>query len=154
VTASTEGKTCKGPRPDRDSTSRRSTTTRSTAIIDFDAFLKEERASREPVKPVLITIGGKQYPLPQDLPAVIALDIIKLKRSADGKDATASPEALSAIGEAFFGAEVFRQILTENRLGIQDLGNLITESFRAYSEIAATPDPVPNPVAPEEKTSI
>lgn len=123
-------------------------------MIDFDAFLKEEQASREPVKPVLITIGGKQYPLPQDLPAVIALDIIKLKRSADGKDAMASPDALNSIGEAFFGAAVFRQILIDNRLGIKDLGNLITKSFEAYSEITSTPDPVPNPEAPEETTSI
>lgn len=120
--------------------------------IDFDAFLAEERATREPKAPIMLKIGGKEYPLPLDLPAIIALDIIRLKKSMDSDKETPT-ETLMGIGDALFGHEVFRQILIDNQLGVPDLGNLITQSFGAYGELVQTGDAVPNLKAPTRKRS-
>ena len=120
-------------------------------MLDFDAFLAEERSHREGIAPITMKIGGKEYLLPQELPAIIALDIIRLKKSL-GDDLDAPPEALASIGDALFGRDVFRQILVENQLGIPDLGELITQAFGAYGNAIAK-DARPNRKAPKRKRS-
>lgn len=120
-------------------------------MIDFDAFLKElhEKEPEAPA-PTVFRIGGKDYPLPHDLPAVIALDIVRLKRVMDAK-AEVDPSVLMEIGEGLFGRDAWREILVDNRIGVAGLGDLITQAFHAYGAISE--EPAPNPEAPAGKTS-
>lgn len=111
-------------------------------MIDFDAFIKEQREAK-PAAPVIFRIGGKDYPLPSSLPATVALDIVRAKKNLDAKE-NVDPEVLIEIGDAFFGKENFRTILTENQIGLDLLGDLITAAFNAYKTAQAEPEPVPS----------
>lgn len=121
--------------------------------VDFDAFLAEERAGRvakpAPIdEPPTLRIGGVDYRLPAELPAIVGLHIVRQKRGASDDSRQAAPEALNAIGEALFGEDEFAEILIRNQLSIPDLGALITAAFGAYGSVVA---PVPNPQAQEAK---
>jgi hypothetical protein len=96
-------------------------------------------------------VGGKDYPLPAELPAVIAIDTVRLKKSI-GVDPDVPPEALGQIGNALFGAANFREIVTENHFSITQLGDLLQEAFSAYKDDIEESEPVPT-VAPTQTPS-
>ena len=123
-------------------------------MIDFDAFLKEQRAQHGPVAAgPSLRVGGKTYELPRELPAVVALDIVRLKKRF-GKDEMAPPEALMAIGEGLFGRAAFAEILEANRLTVAELGALIGEAFKAYGPaVEETGDPNSEALAASSTTT-
>lgn len=101
-------------------------------VIDFDAYRKEREARLGEAEAVVFRIGGRDYPLPPEPPAAIALDVIRLK--ADMKDATADVPlaALAKIGGAMFGDDAFREMLVENNVGAAEMGDLIIQAFGAW----------------------
>jgi hypothetical protein len=119
--------------------------TQPSKVIDFDLYRKE-RAAKEnegpPPEPVVFRIGGKDYPLPTDPPATIVLDVIRLKETK-GTDATAPIEALASLGAAMFGEENFREILTVNKIGAAEMGDLIIQAFGAWPD-STEEKPSPN----------
>lgn len=139
-------------------------------VIDFDAFRREKAAQGGTPAPILFRVGGKEYPIPSEPPAAVALDIIRMKRTVDQaqaeadaaraaglpaaetatKTGMASLESLMGIGEAIFGLEAFAEILRENRIGSVELGELITKAFDAWP--ASEGDAAPNPRTPEQLT--
>lgn len=110
-------------------------------MIDFDAFLEEQKR-QHPVDPIIFRVGGREYQLPGSLPAVVALDIVRLKKNQDANK-QADPEVLVGIGEAMFGATQFREILVDNQLSIENLGELITQAFSTYKAAKAEAEPGP-----------
>jgi hypothetical protein len=117
-------------------------------VIDFDAY-RAERANREHEagEPPTIVVGGKVYTLPRELPAALALDIVRLKKDI-GVEADAPASLLLTAGEQLFGPDTFREILVENQMGVVEMGDLITQAFRTY-EPESEDGTVPNSEAPE-----
>jgi hypothetical protein len=104
-------------------------------VIDFDAFRNEQRG-----KPVELRIGDKTYELPPDLPATVALDVIRMQRDA-GPEGEVTPMALVAIGEGLFGsADKFREIVQEHGLSTTEMGALIRETLGAYNQAVTPPN--------------
>jgi hypothetical protein len=99
--------------------------------IDYDAFERERAAAGgEPVDPLLFRPfpGGKEYRLPDEIPATIVLDAVRLRhaplpapqdhktkgaaaQAADAMAKEARTEQLVFIGDALVGPENFREIL-------------------------------------------
>ena len=106
-------------------------------LIDFDAFRAEHQ-----LEPVRIKVGGEVYDLPPSLPAMVALDIVRLQ--ADHAAGERVPNtALEAIGKSLFGPDTFRTLVDDNRLTMPELSELIKRVMAAYS---GTPmDGVPDP---------
>lgn len=100
-------------------------------VIDFDAFRAEQEAREGKVEPPTIKIGGEVYSLPPDLPAIVAVDVIRLNKDR-GAAAQVDPVILMSIGSALFGDETFRRILVEQKMGVRDMGTLIMQVFRVY----------------------
>lgn len=113
-------------------------------VIDFDAWRAERKVetAKDPESPK-IKVGGKTYVLPPTIPATVALDVVRFKR-AKGDDATVPANMLINIGESLFGEDEFREILSDNKLDLDQLGQLIMMAFRAYDPSEGG-DTVPNP---------
>ena len=101
-------------------------------VIDFDAFRAEQAAKNGTGEehPTII-VGGRVYDLPPDLPATIAVEVIRLQKT-EGAQANVDPQMLLDIGNALFGESTFREILDAERMGVKDMGSLITQAFKAY----------------------
>jgi len=101
-------------------------------VIDFDAYRKEREARLGKGDGVIFRIGGKDYPLPDEPPATIALDVIRLKADLKGATADVPLAALAKIGNAMFGEAGFRGMLAENNVGAAEMGDLILQAFGAW----------------------
>lgn len=119
-------------------------------VIDFDAWREERKieATEAPEAPQ-IKVGGKTYSLPPTIPATVALDVVRFKR-AKGDDATVPANMLINIGESLFGEEEFQAILKENKLDLDQLGQLLMMAFRAYDPSEGD-DTVPNRKTPKRR---
>ena len=96
-------------------------------IIDFDAFRAEQKH-----EPVFLKIGGTTFEMSPTLPASVAIDVVRLKHDID--DSKEVPvEALQAIGEAVFGAEIWERLLREQRLTVNEIPSLIIKVIEIYS---------------------
>jgi len=102
-------------------------------LIDFDVFRAEHKE-----EPLNLKIGGKVYDLPAKLPAMFALDIVRLQTTMGG-NANVPATALEEMGVSIFGAENFRTIVRDNRLTVPELSELIQLVMRRYSGVAVTP---------------
>lgn len=104
-------------------------------VIDFDAFRSEQDEKQAELRQVSVKIGGVDYPLSPSLPAVVVLDIIRLKNDLTDEDAAnldVSAEMAATIGEAIFGKEAWRNILITHQIGIERLPDLIRLAMSAY----------------------
>lgn len=108
-------------------------TVTDSKVIDFDAFRSEQTG-----KPVELVVGGVTYYLPPDLPATVAVDVIRMQRD-QGTDGDVSAETLLSLGEGLFGDQ-FDTIIREHRLSTKEMGTLIKETLAAYNA-ATEPDP-------------
>jgi len=125
---------------------RRPMSNNNAKVIDFDAWRAERQAreGEDTRPPIMFRIGGKEYPLPPEPPASIVLDVVRLKEAL-GVDAEVSVESLTAIGDALFGRDNFREILQVNRIPATELGDLVIQAFNAWpDQLVATEDAVPN----------
>jgi hypothetical protein len=102
-------------------------------VIDFDAFRREQTG-----EPVLLKIEGVEYSLPPDMPATVALDVIRLNRDM-GAGGNVPPDVLLSIGEGLFGDEQFRKIVKDHKLSVPDMGALIRETLKAYNSVTEQP---------------
>lgn len=110
-------------------------------VIDFDAFRAEQKAKQGDVEPLQVKVGGKVYDLPPALPATIAVDVIRLNKEG-GAGADVPVDMIWNIGAALFG-EHFRPILDENQMTVQEMAQLITETFKLYDPTGGK-DAAPN----------
>lgn len=101
-------------------------------VIDFDSFRREKDAAegREVELPAMV-VGGKTYVLPADLPASIAMEVMRLNKEK-GAGADVPPETLFSLGEQLFGKDALTEILEKTRMGVKGMGDLITQAFRLY----------------------
>lgn len=124
-------------------------------VVDFDRW-RSERAQKNgeetPEAPVF-RIGGKEYPLPVEPPATVALDVIRLKETMEDADAAVPLEALYRIGNSLFGADQFRAICDENSIGAAELGDLILMAVSVWKDRVSDEDAVPNRAARRAKRS-
>lgn len=115
--------------------------------LDFDSFRRERSG-----EPVVVSVGGVDYLLPASLPAATALDIIELNKSAvpceehapklgdnceECVNPDATPEQIFKMADPLFGPGVLRQIAADHQLDVDELGNLIIQTFQLYSEAPA-----------------
>lgn len=115
-------------------------------VIDFDRWRAERAQSvgeETPDAPVF-RIGGKEYPLPVEPPATVALDVIRLKDTMEDADASVPLEALYRIGNSLFGADTFRAICDENGIGAAELGDMILMAVGVWQNKVSDEDAVPN----------
>jgi hypothetical protein len=120
----------------------------SDQVIDFDAWRDERKVDPNTEGPK-VKVGGKTYVLPPTIPASVALDVVRFKR-AKGDDATVPANMLLNVGESLFGDEAFAEILSDNKLDIDQMGQLIMMAFGAYDESEGG-DAVPNPKTPKRQ---
>lgn len=97
-------------------------------IIDFDAFRAEQNK-----EPVILKIGGKSYNLPSDLPATVALDLIRARKE-HGDNEDMPPDFLASIGQAIFGPDQFTQIMVDHGVTILEMGELIKQALQIYNQ--------------------
>ena len=107
--------------------------------IDFDAFRAEQEKH-----PVFFKIGGEEYPLPDALPASVAVGIIRLRANV-GDDGEIPEEAIDTFGKAVFGEDLWQIILDKHRLTVDETPVLLQQVLEVY-----TGEP---PKAPESPTS-
>lgn len=105
-------------------------------LVDFDAF-RRERADDRP--PLVVRVGGKDYHLPPDLPAAVALSAIALKEQR-GDDGALDSREVRAICVALFGPEQLDEIVAANGLSIQDLADLMAQVIEAYTRGLTPPN--------------
>lgn len=99
----------------------------ASKIIDFDAFRKEQDK-----KPVILRIGGKDYNLSPELPAAVALDIVRMQRE-HGADEDVPPEKIEELGVSLIG-EQFHSILREHNVGLEEMAWLVQQALRVYNQ--------------------
>lgn len=104
-------------------------------VLDFDAFRREQEGT-----PKILRVGGHEYALPASLPALLALDVIRVQRDygADGAPREVPIEELEPIATGIFGDQL-RRILSENRIGLDELGPLISQVVAMYTGDATPP---------------
>lgn len=98
-----------------------------TKVIDFDAFRAERKR-----EPVVLRIGGVDYILASSMPASVAVDVIRLRRDI-GEDEDVPLEVLDEMGRAVFGETVWRDLLADHRLEVDELGDLLQMVLAAYT---------------------
>lgn len=103
----------------------------STRLIDFDAF----RAERAKSEPVVVLVGGREWLLPADLPALVALDALRLQEGMqDGDvDPAVLVTATRRIAEALFGEVQLEEMLRETEMSLIELSDLMGRILSAYS---------------------
>lgn len=94
-------------------------------VIDFDAFRAEQQA-----EPITLRIGGKDYELASSLPASLALDIVRMNAGSGGLDEV-SEEYLETVLRSLLG-DHYSEIISENRITLKELPELIKMVFAAY----------------------
>lgn len=118
----------------------------SSKVVDFDRWRAEraQKAGEEDAEGPVFKIGGKEYQLPVEPPATVALDVIRLKETMKDADAAVPLEALSRIGASLFGADTFRAILDENHVGAAEMGDLVLAAVSVWQTKVSAEDAVPN----------
>lgn len=102
-------------------------------VIDFDRWRAERAVKEGEEQGPVFRIGGKEYPLPPEPPATVAVDVIRLKETLKDGDASVPLSAFVRIGTAMFGRDAFRTMLEENNVGAAELGDLILQAFGAWN---------------------
>lgn len=103
-------------------------------VVDFDSFRRERTDD-----PVILRIDGEDYTLPSQLPAIVALDVLRLQRE-EGNDAEANAQAVSQMAEAIFGDQL-RPIIVKHNIAMDELADLLMETLRIYGGISDDPNP-------------
>ncbi len=99
-----------------------------TRTIDFDAFRAEQKQ-----EPLELKLGGKTYELPTSMPAPLALEIIRLQGGGDG-EMDIPPTEIARLGAALFGGvEQFETIMTDGRVTMDEMPELIKMVVMMYS---------------------
>lgn len=101
------------------------------SVIDFDAFRAEQTKNREEVLHTTVKIGGQEYPIAPSLPAVIVLDVLRM-RAAEGDDVEISANMATKIGTSIFGEKNWEEILVKHQIGLEALPDLIRLALSAY----------------------
>lgn len=96
-------------------------------VVDFDAFRAEQQQH-----PVVFRIDGKEYPLPSDLPASVAVDIIRMRADV-GEEGEIPLEAFDTFGKSVFGEDLWQTILTEHRITMEEVPNLLKAVLEVYT---------------------
>jgi len=106
-------------------------------VIDFDRWRAERAAKEEEAgaEPPVFRIGGKNYPLPIEPPATVAVDVIRLKHDLKNADASVPIEAFVNIGSAIFGKDTFRKMCDTNHIGASEMGDVILQVFSVWQNI-------------------
>lgn len=99
-----------------------------TRTIDFDQFRAEQKD-----EPLDFIIGGKHYALPSNLPASLAVDIIRM-RAQLGEDDEVPVDVMESFGRNLFGETIWEALLQEHRITITEIPVLIERVMEAYTE--------------------
>lgn len=100
-------------------------------VIDFDAFLAERKAQEgDTAEAPRVKVGGKEYTLPVDLPAIVAVEVLRGMRE-QGADAEVAATTLEEIGRALFGDQ-WGPMLRETQMGLKEMAQLIIQVFSLY----------------------
>ncbi len=100
-----------------------------TRTIDFDQFRAEQKN-----EPVEFIIGGKTYALPPAMPASIAVDIMSMQDLFENDDADVPPEVMEQIGKSLFGETMWKELLAEHRITVDEIPVLMEKVLEAYTE--------------------
>jgi hypothetical protein len=104
---------------------------------DFDAFLREKRGKVGAV-PVTFQLGNVRYTLPSELPALVAIETLRLQKQADSADDVPA-DSILALATALFGEEQLNAIL-HSGISIEELGDIIGYVMEQYGEVATDTD--------------
>lgn len=110
--------------------------------IDYDAFRREQEP--ETTEPPTLKIGGVDYPLAPAIPAVVAIDLLRIE-AMEGPDLLLTSDAIETMGRALFG-EVWRSILIKHQIALAEVPDIIRLALAAYAD-------VPKAVSPTSPTS-
>ena len=112
--------------------------------IDFDLY----RAEKDD-EPVDFIIGGKHYALPSSLPASIAVDAIRMQAMQEDEDAEVPPEMMDQFGQSIFGPTIWKELLMEHRLTVDEIEPLVERVMGAYTDAPKEETEVPTSESPE-----
>lgn len=107
-------------------------------VIDFDAFRAEQTDNKSAVAETTVRVGGVDYPLAPSLPAIIVLDVIRLKdkftspKTGQIEDIEVPVEMAHNMGAAMFGEDAWKEILTKHQVGIEHIPDLLRMALGAY----------------------
>jgi hypothetical protein len=107
-------------------------------VIDFDAFRAEQTDNKQVIAETTVRIGGVDYPLASSLPAIIVLDVIRLKdkftapKNGTIEDIEVPVEMAHNMGAAMFGEDAWKEILTKHQVGIEQVPDLLRMALSAY----------------------
>jgi hypothetical protein len=111
---------------------------------DFDAFFSERRRM-EKREPVTFTLGGRTYTLPLEMPAIMPLTLLRLRKKLSDEDSIPEDEML-AMATALFGEDQLSDILS-SRVGdgggpltIEELSDITQWAIDCYGEGASQDD--------------
>jgi hypothetical protein len=99
---------------------------RASRTLDFDTFLAEREA-----EPVIFVFKGKSYDLGSELPAMVALDVIR-QRAIHGDAGDIPPEKLEELLRGILG-EHFEPIIVEGRMGLNAMAAMLVEVFKLFN---------------------
>ena len=123
-----------------------------TRTLDFDSFRRERAA-----EPIDFVIDGKTYKLPSAIPASLAVDVIKMQNEI-GAEADIPVEKLEMFGQGLFGPTIWKQLLEDHGITVDELSPLLEMVMGAYTdapkaETEPTTEPEPD-WTPQEVASI
>lgn len=96
---------------------------------DFDQFLREKRAAKS-AEPVTFTIGGVLYTLPAELPALVAVEALRLQKA--GVDGDVPADSVLSLATALFGGSQLKTML-QTGISLEELGDIIGYVMEQYS---------------------
>ena len=109
---------------------------------DFDTAISE--AEKEPVT---FKCGGQSFTLPSELPAIVAVKAIRLKKEYGSEAAIPEAEQLD-MALAIFGAESLDKLLATG-ISVDKLGDILQWAIAVYSGAEPEGGDSGNAVAPE-----
>lgn len=117
----------------------------SRRFKDFDKFIEETERKLEPV---IFQYGGEEFRLPPNLPAIIPIKAMRLKKEYGSDDEIPADETVT-LALDIFGKEQLDRLLAK-QISMDTLSEIIKWVFEQYNaDVGATDGEPGNPAAPE-----
>lgn len=94
-------------------------------ILNFDQFMSEKQKET-----ITVTVYGKEYAVPMEIPATVPVMMARAESSMDGQQST---KMVMRAADAMFGPENVDEMCAHG-LSAGDLANLVQQLFKEINE--------------------
>lgn len=94
-------------------------------VLNFDKFMSEKK-----METIAVTVGGKVYDVPAQIPAIVPVMMARAEASLDPQQST---KMIMRAADAMFGSANVDEMCSKG-LSASDLANLVQQLFKEINE--------------------